>query len=142
MYIFHETSMHTIKRDRNLLWRNNLHGNRLLVCIQVEVLYPRPPVPRVCILVFAVILVVALPPFAGQYGVELACGGRGFGACFFFLLGFRVEAGEEVADYKVGDQWLQDTSISALSCGKVVVMRWKTTWERAGVVEGVLLRLP
>lgn len=35
----------TIKSDGNFLWRHNLHGNRLLVRIQVELLYPRPTSP-------------------------------------------------------------------------------------------------
>lgn len=35
----------TIKRNRNLFRRNNLHGYCLLVRIEIEILYPRPPTP-------------------------------------------------------------------------------------------------
>lgn len=57
-------------------------------------------------LIVAIIVSMALSPLACQYGVELArCGAR-FGACFFLLLGFGVEACEEVANDEVCDQGL------------------------------------
>lgn len=95
----------TLEADGNLLGRHHLHGNRLLVRVEVEVLYPRAAVARVC-LVIAVVLAVALAALAGQDGVELAGGGRCLGAGLFLLLGVGVEAREQVADDKVGDQRL------------------------------------
>lgn len=96
----------TVKADRNLLGRNDLHGNRLLIRAQVQILYSRPPIPPLRVFLVAVILAIALPPLARQYGVEFAVCGRGFGACFLLLLGFGVEAREQVADDKVGYQGL------------------------------------
>lgn len=90
----------TIKANGDLLGRNNLHGNRLLVRIQIEILYPWSPAAPLGLFV-AVVLAIALAAFARQYGVELARGGRCFGASFFLGLGIWVEAREEVADDKV-----------------------------------------
>lgn len=87
-----------VERDGYLLWRNNFHGYCLLVRVEIQVLYPRPSAPPL-VLVVAVIVSAAvfLSPLPGQYGVEFASRGRGFGACFFLLLCFRVESRQEVA---------------------------------------------
>jgi hypothetical protein len=47
-----------------------------------------------------------LAPLARKNGVEFARGGGGFGACLLLLLGFGVEAGQQIADDKVGNQRL------------------------------------
>jgi hypothetical protein len=90
----------------NLFRRNNLHGNRLFVGAQVEVLYPRPSGPGFCVVIFAVVLTIAFPPLACKDGVEFTRRSRGFGAGFFFLLSLRVEACEEVTNDEVGYQRL------------------------------------
>lgn len=97
-----------LKRDGDLLGRDHLHGDGLLVRAQVQVGDARPPVARVGRVVVGIILAVALAPprLAGQDGVELAGRGRGFGAGFFLGLGLGVEAREEVADDEVGDERL------------------------------------
>ena len=101
--LIHGISRLTLKAHGNLFGRNNLHGNGLFVRVQIQVLYPWASVPRIrLVFIFAVVLAIAFPPFACENGVEFACCGCGFGAGFFFLLGFRIEAREQVADDKVG----------------------------------------
>jgi hypothetical protein len=51
-----------------------------------------------------------LAPLARENGVEFARGGGGFGACLLFLLGFGIEAGQQIADDKVGNQRLGGVS--------------------------------
>ena len=58
-----------VKRHWNLLRRNDLHSDRLLVAVQLQLLYARAPPPRV-LLVFAVVLTITLPPLAAEYGIE------------------------------------------------------------------------
>jgi hypothetical protein len=98
------------ERHGDLLGRNHLHSDALLVAVQHQVLHARPPVVRVLFIV-AVVLAVAFPPLAAQDGIEFAGRGGGFGACFFLLLGVGVEPGEEVANDKVGYQGLQGLSV-------------------------------
>jgi hypothetical protein len=99
-----ESSRLTLKAYGNLFGRNDLHGNCLFVRVQIEVLYPWPPRARVrLVVVFTVVLAIAFPPFTCENGIEFASGSRGFGPGFFFLLGFRIEAREQVADDKVCD---------------------------------------
>jgi len=67
---------HTLEAHGDFLWRNNLHGNCLLVCVQIQVLYPRPSMPRIgLVFVFTVVFAIAFPPLARQDSVEFAgCG--------------------------------------------------------------------
>ena len=89
-------SLHTIKAHGNLLGRNNLHSDGLLIAVQDQLLHARPSVPRILVLVvvFAVVLAVALPALAVEDGIEFASCGGGFGACFFFRLSVGVESRE------------------------------------------------
>lgn len=85
----------TLKADRNLLGRNDFHGNCLFVRVEIEVLYPWPSMPRVrLIIIFTVILAITFPPFTCENGIEFASRGRSLCAGFFFLLGFGIEARE------------------------------------------------
>ena len=93
----------TFKAHGNLFRRNHFHGNGLFVRVQIQVLYPRPSMPRVrLVVIFAIVLAVTFPPFTCKNGVEFACCGRGFGAGFFLLLCVGIEAREQVANDKVG----------------------------------------
>jgi hypothetical protein len=91
----------TLKRDGNLLGRNDFHGNGLLISVEVQVLDPRPSALGIVLVVAVIVSAATASALARQYGAEFAICGRGFGACFFFLLRFGVEAREEVADDKV-----------------------------------------
>jgi hypothetical protein len=57
---------------------------------------------RISFVIVAVVFAVAFPPFAGEDGVEFAGCSGGFGACFFLLLGIRVESCKQVTDDEVG----------------------------------------
>lgn len=112
-----------VKGDWDFFGRDDLHGDGLLVAAQHQILHARPAVVLVLVVV-AVVLAIALAPFAAQDGVEFARCGGGFGTRLLLLLGVRVESCEQVADDKVGDQWL----------GRVVSMggtaRGTREWER------------
>jgi hypothetical protein len=54
-------------------------------------------------LVIAIVVsAMALSPLPCQDGVEFPRRGRGFGACFLFLLGFGIEAREQIPYDEVG----------------------------------------
>lgn len=65
----------TVERHRNLLWRDNLHGNRLLVRCQVQVFYTRPVTSPSPLVVLVTIAIVAIACFVREYGAELAVRG-------------------------------------------------------------------
>ena len=93
----------TLKADGNLLGRNDFHGNCLFVRVEIEVLYPWPSMPRVrLVVIFTIILAIAFSPFTCENSIEFASCGRGLCAGFFFLLGFGIEAREQVANDEVG----------------------------------------
>lgn len=104
-------SADVVKSYGNFFGGDNLHGNGLLVRIEIQFLYAWASLPRVCLVFIAVVLAMTHSPFASQNGIELACGCRRFGACFFFLLGLGVESSEEVADDKVGNERLAERSV-------------------------------
>lgn len=104
-----------VKRHWDLLGRDDLHGDGLLVAVQDQLLHARAPAPWAVPVVFTVVLAVAFAPFAGENGVEFAGCGGGLGACLFLLLGVGVEAGKQVADDEVGYEGLAGLLVRAVA---------------------------
>jgi hypothetical protein len=92
---------HTLERDGDLLGRNDLHGDGLLIRVEIQLLYPGPSASRFGIVIAVVVSRRATPPLPRQYSAEFAGRRGGFGACLLLLRGFGIKTGEQVADNEV-----------------------------------------
>jgi hypothetical protein len=94
-------SRHTLECNGNLLGRDDLHSDGLLIRVEVQLLYPGSSASRFGFFVAVVVSARAASPLSRQYSAELAGRSGGFGACLLLLRSFRVKTSEQVANNEV-----------------------------------------
>ena len=112
--VYKEEGERTVKGNGDFFGSDDLHGDGLLVGVQIQVFYTRAIAPSPPLVLLVAVAVVPIAGFVGENGAELAVCGRGLALRLFLLLGIRIESREEVTNDEVGYQWL-DTSVSAPS---------------------------